>query len=293
MYGEVPLLALAHILERCDDLLDEDRCDAREVQVTGAETTASWKGKPTAVFSLVYRRNGVLIDLGSGSGRVVVGASLLRPFRECRGVEVLAGLHEKAAAVLDRLQQARPYTERHCSLQGEAAMTRADAESQRVVVHFADFLEVCCPHPPFPQAPFIVSWRIVSSDICDGRTCLRLEIGSGIHELVVCGLVFSQLTAIARCGEIWFMPRSPRYCVHILPPPQHDWADADLVFANSTCFTPKLMAALEERAKALRPGSVAITLTRQLQSAEDFDCVASGRRTMSWGPAGYYIYRRR
>lgn len=76
-------------------------------------------------------------------------------------------------------------------------------------------------------------------------------------------------------------------------PPQSDWSDADVVFVNSTCFTPKLMASLEDRAKLLRPATVVVTLTRELQSAEDFERVATGRRNMSWGPASYFIYRRR
>lgn len=53
------------------------------------------------------------------------------------------------------------------------------------------------------------------------------------------------------------------------------------------------MSALEERARRLRPGALVVTLTRQLQDEGAFELVAAGRRNMSWGQAGYFVYRRR
>ena len=46
----------------------------------------------------------------------------------------------------------------------------------------------------------------------------------------------------------------------------HDWSDADVVFANSTCFDDALMKMLAEKADFLRPGSIVITITKVLGS---------------------------
>lgn len=40
----------------------------------------------------------VFVDLGSGAGRVVYSAAMLRPFRKCVGIEMLASLHDIAVA---------------------------------------------------------------------------------------------------------------------------------------------------------------------------------------------------
>ena len=46
----------------------------------------------------------------------------------------------------------------------------------------------------------------------------------------------------------------------------HDWSDADVVFANSTCFNDAVMEMLAKKAEFLRPGSIVITITKSLES---------------------------
>ena len=50
----------------------------------------------------------VFVDIGSGAGRLVFAAAALHPgLRECRGVELLPGLHEKALEGLSKFRERR------------------------------------------------------------------------------------------------------------------------------------------------------------------------------------------
>ncbi|GMI09361.1 hypothetical protein TrLO_g6810 [Triparma laevis f. longispina] len=70
-----------------------------------------------------------------------------------------------------------------------------------------------------------------------------------------------------------------------------DWSDGDLVFANSTCFTDELMAAIAERSKGMKAGSYLVTFTKGIIS-DAFELVEKKRYVMSWGPATVFIHRR-
>ncbi len=71
-----------------------------------------------------------------------------------------------------------------------------------------------------------------------------------------------------------------------------DWLDADVCFANSTCFDHELMQRLSIKAEGLRPGSVFITLTKGLMSSE-FELVMKNQYQMSWGDATVYVQIRK
>ncbi|GMH89849.1 hypothetical protein TrST_g9244 [Triparma strigata] len=70
-----------------------------------------------------------------------------------------------------------------------------------------------------------------------------------------------------------------------------DWSDGDLVFANSTCFTDELMAAIAEKSAAMKAGSFLVTFTKGIIS-DAFELVEKKRYVMSWGPATVFIHRR-
>lgn len=48
------------------------------------------------------------------------------------------------------------------------------------------------------------------------------------------------------------------------------WADADVAFANSTCFPPELMSLLASKANLMKDGSIFITTTKELPSEKYF-----------------------
>jgi len=63
-----------------------------------------------------------------------------------------------------------------------------------------------------------------------------------------------------------------------------DFSDADLIFANSTCFDEQLMNDLARCCENLRAGAVVITLTKGLNSTH-FQVLESKQYPMSWGMA--------
>lgn len=111
----------------------------------GSITPCAWKAAPPlhppavrCAGPTLRLRGGVFVDLGSGTCRVVAGASLLRPFSEVRGIEILPALHAKATAVVRQLSESRP------APSGEAAAAGEGCASvpQRIAVSCGDFLEV-------------------------------------------------------------------------------------------------------------------------------------------------------
>ncbi|KAJ1449541.1 S-adenosyl-L-methionine-dependent methyltransferase [Pelagophyceae sp. CCMP2097] len=158
-----------------------------------------------AYFARILRKinptaGGVFIDLGSGTGKAVFIARLLYDFRECRGVEVLQGLHDAGAAVAE-------------AFRGDTAQALWTRQPQDVDLQCASFLDV-------------------------------------------------------------------------------DWSDADVVFANSTCFDEDLMSAMSRQAESLKPGAYFVTFTKGL-SSDAFDVLERKRYRMSWGPATVFIHQRK
>jgi hypothetical protein len=66
------------------------------------------------------------------------------------------------------------------------------------------------------------------------------------------------------------------------------FADADVLFMNSTCFSEALMLALAAIAEGMKKGSYAITFTRKLPSLS-WRVLDSTIFTMSWGNATVFL----
>jgi hypothetical protein len=68
---------------------------------------------------------------------------------------------------------------------------------------------------------------------------------------------------------------------------QVDWSHGDLVFLNSTCYSPALMASLSAQAERLRPGALVVSLTKALQppNPDTFELLSKRKYQMSWGSA--------
>ena len=70
-----------------------------------------------------------------------------------------------------------------------------------------------------------------------------------------------------------------------------EWTNADIVFANSTCFNFELMTQIAALAVRMRRGSRFICFTTQLPSNE-FQLLEKINLGMSWGTATCYIHIR-
>jgi hypothetical protein len=90
-YGEFDFYFFAELVDRAW----EHYCDApgsiSSPSGGGGEEEGAWK-------------NQVFIDVGSGAGRLVLAAAALHPtgWKQCRGVELLPGLHQAACDNLDK-----------------------------------------------------------------------------------------------------------------------------------------------------------------------------------------------
>ena len=72
----------------------------------------------------------------------------------------------------------------------------------------------------------------------------------------------------------------------------HDWSDADVCFANSTCFSTALMRLMAQHAEKLRPGAFFVSFTQALPSRQ-FALLESSRHAMSWGNTTVFIQQRK
>lgn len=89
-YGEFDFLFFAHLLDRAHiHYLNDNGNNSNEEK--------SWKDK-------------TFLDIGSGSGRLVIGASSLHPnMKLCRGIEILNGIHDIAVEKLEDIHTNKKY----------------------------------------------------------------------------------------------------------------------------------------------------------------------------------------
>jgi len=66
---------------------------------------------------------------------------------------------------------------------------------------------------------------------------------------------------------------------------KHDWSDADVVWANSTCFDKPLMKYLSRQSERMKKGSYFISLTKELSSNHWMLVAERQLYKMSWGEA--------
>ena len=70
-----------------------------------------------------------------------------------------------------------------------------------------------------------------------------------------------------------------------------DWSDADVVLANSTCYSDEFMDKISDIALGLKKGAFVITFTKRLP-ASDFNVLEYELHDMSWGGATVYIMQK-
>ena len=88
-YGEFDFLFFAQLLEKSFRILDSNQYNNDHNLISGKHNNI-YKGK-------------TIVDIGSGSGRLVIGAAALYPdLKLCKGIEVLPSLHYSALNFLDQ-----------------------------------------------------------------------------------------------------------------------------------------------------------------------------------------------
>jgi hypothetical protein len=76
---------------------------------------------------------------------------------------------------------------------------------------------------------------------------------------------------------------------------KQNWANATIIFANSTCFSLDLINNIAKKAnKECKTGTIIITFTKKLNNLNnDWELRDGFRRLMTWGIATIYIHRRK
>lgn len=122
----------------------------------------------------------------------------------------------------------------------------------------------------------------------DFDSCTGIEILEGLY------------SASLELLEIWnteivpdLPPRKQKTVVQFLneDATKRDWSDADMWFANSTCFDEALMAKLATIADKMKIGTFCVTFTKRLPSAK-WQVLEHQVYTMSWGNATVYIQKK-
>jgi len=70
-----------------------------------------------------------------------------------------------------------------------------------------------------------------------------------------------------------------------------DWRDADVIYANSTCYDEALMEKIAANTRGMKKGSFCITISRRLPS-KDFVVLEHELQRMSWGEATVFIHQK-
>lgn len=82
VYGEFDFLTFSDLLDRSVAYYNES------IENQDGKLIQGWDDK-------------TFLDIGSGTGRLVIGAAALHPFKLCKGLEILPGIHESALANLE------------------------------------------------------------------------------------------------------------------------------------------------------------------------------------------------
>ncbi len=75
----------------------------------------------------------------------------------------------------------------------------------------------------------------------------------------------------------------------------HDWSQASVVFANSTCFSKFIMDEVFVKALSLPKGAVLINTSQKMPKKlmDKWQYITPFKRVMSWGIGKVFVYRKR
>lgn len=90
VYGEFDIGFFAQVLDHAAMYYPNDKSSPGDgTSSVDGSSSSPWKDK-------------VFCDLGSGTGRLVLAAAALHPWKLCRGIELLDGIHQEATGILKR-----------------------------------------------------------------------------------------------------------------------------------------------------------------------------------------------
>ena len=174
------------------------------------------------------------------------------------------------------------------------------AISAKLIIFFYCSLMVLFPLICTFIIPFIAIFRYqIAASLLFGdklKSIKGVELLKDLFDMSV--IATKTYDNLIRTPENWNLFESRRDCQisvyegdFLVESSTEDWTDADIVFANSTCFDSTLMKKLAHEASRMRRGARFITFTSQLPS-DSFEVVEKINLGMSWGVATCFLHRR-
>jgi hypothetical protein len=209
---------------------------------------------------------GIFYDLGSGSGRIVFAADLLYPFRELIGIEILETLSEIANQVKHNYY--RLYN-------NNSSNSSSDAENQSldVLQDYSELLPKSFSRKKKQKNLFFYHNTILNEQLIPCSATNTIDGDS--HD-----------NSNNRNRKADNKADEDRHL---------NWLRGNVIFLNSTCFDSELMETISGHCSSLASGTIVITLTNMLLTAEVSQCelLHEVRLEMSWGMADFFIYRKK
>ena len=243
VYGETSLATVARVLAVAEQL--------RRPPAVGGDGDAD-----DGVAA--QQRAEVFLDVGSGLGKPVFAAALLRPWALCAGVELLAGLHETARHLQEAWDGGLPFVVR--GVRATQFRVPASARATRIALRRGD---AASAHD-MARTRFEESgdeggegagedWDADGGGEARGERA-RSEEGSGAAASL--------------------------------------WACVDVAYACSTCFDETTVARVATAAMAMRPGSLFATAGVRLPTEWGALVAELEGCDMSWGRATVFVHER-
>jgi hypothetical protein len=112
VYGEFDTAFFARILQRAGEIM------------TNENENNNNPHRSSSLFE-----DSVFCDLGSGTGRLVLTAAALFPWKLCRGIELLEGIHEQAVEKLEACRQSSPPLDTTAENDGEETIQASESST--------------------------------------------------------------------------------------------------------------------------------------------------------------------
>jgi len=225
VYGEFDFLTFSDLLDKSVAYYNES------IENQDGKLVNGWSDK-------------TFLDIGSGTGRLVIGAAALHPFKVCKGLEILPGIHESALNNLEICKRS--------SRSSDGSAT--DKNPQKINTS----------HLPYEWNPMTGG----AASLEDGQNQSN-ELSSSEYSLSTDDGKVLPLSPIAfTCGSF--------------DDPYEYIGDSDIVFVFSTCFSEEMMSKLSDCiGRQCRQGTIVITTEYKLNSAGTIQPLPG--TTMSFG----------
>jgi len=131
-----------------------------------------------------------------------------------------------------------------------------------------------------------------------------VDLGSGVGRFTLAAALLrpeTEVVGVEIAPELHAVAETASTVPHNVPNVNHRcgdfltdecWAASDVLFANSTAFSPALIADVERKSVDLKRGAVLVTLTTRLDAPDVLELVTRFDAPASWGVCTAFVHRR-